>query len=123
MALDLTDQGARLFAVDRELDERALGLDARERLLERQRVDHQRLRRATMAVNHGRNLFLEARLPCRAFAGLVSCGCTEGYGLCHTFVPFTVVLSSVADQSNNELTRSEERRVGKVWRCGRLTMY
>ena len=74
MTLDLADQRARFLAVHRQLDQRALRLDAGQRLFERERIHHQGLRRAAVAVDDGGNLFLEAGLPRRAFACLVSQG-------------------------------------------------
>src|SRR5439155_2399681 len=102
MALDLPNQRPRLLAVDSELDEGALGLDARERFLERQRIHDQRLCGPAVAVDHCRNLLLEARLPRRAFARFLTGGCRECYCLRHTSVLYRA--SFVVRQSKRELT-------------------
>src|SRR5438132_10013315 len=86
MALDLADQRPARLAVDAELDERALRLDAGERLFERERVHHQRLRGAAVAVDHGRNLLLEACLPRRALTRFLAQRRGETHRLCHTLL-------------------------------------
>src|SRR5207247_7025912 len=96
MALNLANQGPRRFAVHGEVDERAFRLDAGERLLERERVHHQRLRGSPVAIDHGRNLLLEASLPRRALACFLSCGSTESHCLRHTRLLLSSPFPSVA---------------------------
>ena len=86
MALDLADQRARFLAVHRQLDERALRLDAGQRFLERERIHHQGLRRAAVAVDDGRHLLLEAGLPRRALARLLPRRRGQRHCLRHAFL-------------------------------------
>src|SRR6266704_1139212 len=83
MALDLADQGLHLLAVHRQLDDGALRLDADERLLERFRLDLERLGFAPVPVDHRGDLAVEARLARAALAGGLSGGGRERYDLCH----------------------------------------
>ena len=54
VALDLADQRLGGAAVDRQLDDGALGGDALKQLLELARVERERLRLAAVAVDDGR---------------------------------------------------------------------
>src|SRR5439155_12068101 len=83
VALDLANQCSHRLAVHRKLDDRARGLDALQRLLERLGLELERLCGPPVAINHGRNLAAEARLPRGALAGRLAGSCRERDCLCH----------------------------------------
>src|SRR5204862_984953 len=79
--------------VHRELDDRARGLDSLQRLFERLGLELERLRVPSVAVDHRRDLAVEARLPSGAFAGRLAGSCREGDCLCHTLSVVRYALS------------------------------
>src|SRR2546422_11083086 len=86
MALDLADQRPGFRAGHRELDDRARGLDAGERLLEGLGLHLERLGLAPVPVDHCGNLAAEARLARGAFPGRGARACREGnaWGHCES---------------------------------------
>jgi len=61
MALDLTNERLRSLSTDRHFDDGALGLDVPEHLVEITRVQRERLRIASVAVDHRGDLSLAAK--------------------------------------------------------------
>src|SRR6266545_4775323 len=86
VALDLANQCLHRLAVHRELDDRARGLDPLQRLLERLGLELEGLGVAPVAVDHRRDLAVEARLPRGALASRLARARGERNGLGHSSV-------------------------------------
>src|SRR2546426_684387 len=84
--LDLADQGPHRLPVHGELDDGARGLDSRERLLERLRLDGERLGVAAATVDHRRDLAAEPRLARGTLARTLTGAGGQGDDLCHNAV-------------------------------------
>src|SRR4029077_6104136 len=83
VALDLADQRLDGVAFDGQVDQRALGDDAGQRLFKFPERKRERFRVATMTIYHRGDLPLESSLPGAAFPLCDATLCFECDCLCH----------------------------------------
>ena len=77
VTLDLANERLRRMAANRNFDDRALSLNVGEELVEIARIERERLRIASVSVDHGGNLSLPAKGPGGALSTDVASRCVK----------------------------------------------